>query len=83
MASLKPSTSSRHLSTEEVLALLEPEEWEVDDPNEVLLEGSDEEFEDLDELENGTDNSSNNIQFVNTTAISFRYGRSVPDRGQF
>ena len=80
MASLKPSTSSRHLSTEEVLALLEPEEeWEVDDPNEVLLEGSDEEFEDLDELENGTDTCFDITHFVNTTAISFRYGRSVPD----
>ena len=41
--------AQRHFSTEEVLALLDPED--VDDPQEVLLEGSDEEFDDLEELE--------------------------------
>lgn len=77
--------SSRHLSADEVLALLQPaeekelectmepqseesnsdEEQEViqvgkegcleqlDDPDEVILEGSDEEFDDLDEVEHG------------------------------
>ena len=49
------SRIGRHLSTEEVLALIAPEEeCEVDDPNEVLEEGSDEEFDELDEIENGT-----------------------------
>ena len=40
------------------LALLEPEEdieeeVELDDPHEVIAEGSDEEFDDLEELEEG------------------------------
>ena len=48
----------RKLSLEEVLALLEPEEdieeeVELDDPHEVIAEGSDEEFDDLEELEEG------------------------------
>ena len=46
--------ASRHLSMEEVLAMLEPEEeYELDDPQEIILEGSDEEFSDLEEVENG------------------------------
>ena len=42
--------ANRHFSTEEVLALLVPDE-ELDDPEEVLVEGSDEEFVDLEELD--------------------------------
>ena len=47
---------------EEVLDLLqEEEEWdeeddEVDDRGEILMEGSDDEFEDLEELQYGTVN---------------------------
>ncbi len=47
--------ASRLFSSEEVLALLDPEEdCELDDPQEVIMEGSDEEFSDLDEVEDGT-----------------------------
>lgn len=46
---------SRQLSTEEVAALLFLDDPEgLDDPEEVLVEGSDEEFDDLDEIEEGT-----------------------------
>lgn len=42
--------ASRLFSAEELLGMMEDEEEdEVDDPNEVLAEGSDEEFDDLDE----------------------------------
>ena len=46
---------SRQLSTEEVVALLtSEEEFDLDDPQEVIMEGSDEEFDYLEESENGT-----------------------------
>ena len=50
--------ASRKLSLEEIMALLggeeeEEVEEEVDDPQEVIIEGSDEEFDVLDENENG------------------------------
>lgn len=51
--------TQRHFSTEEVVALLDPEE--VDDPQEVFMEGSDEEFDDLEDLENG--NTFSNVNF--------------------
>ena len=51
--------ASRHYSTEEVVGLLEGDMKEdIDDPQEVVMEGSDEEFEedleDLDQTEDGT-----------------------------
>ena len=47
--------ASRCYSREEVVGLLDSDdEEEVDDPQEVFMEGSDEEFDDLDEIENGT-----------------------------
>ena len=54
--------ASRTLSLDEVLALLDPEEVEdgqepLDDPCEVLLEGSDEEFDGLAEVEDQADGS--------------------------
>ena len=46
--------ASRHFTLEEVAALIQAEDdSDVDDPNEVLLEGSDEEFDELDEFEEG------------------------------
>ena len=90
--------SSRHLSADEVLALLQPAEEEelewteelllddsdseeeqvvtqageedclemVDDTEEVFMEDSDEEFDDLDEIEHGM-----MITFVNTLSLNF------------
>ena len=53
--------ASRVYTREEVLGLLDyDEEQDIDDPQEVVMEGSDEEFEDLDEIENGTDTNTNN-----------------------
>ena len=54
--------ASRKLSLEEVMALLGGEEEDsveedVDDSQEVIMEGSDEEFDVLDESENGIYNN--------------------------
>ena len=50
--------ASRSYSTEEVVSMVYcSDEEEMDDPHEIVMEGSDEEFggvEDLDEIENGT-----------------------------
>ena len=57
--------ASRCYSTEEVMDLLDSDvEEELDDPQEVIMEGSDEEFdgpEDLYKMENGTN--------INTTML--------------
>ena len=46
--------ASRHFTLEEVAAMITAQDDDdVDDPNEVILEGSDEEFDDLEELEDG------------------------------
>lgn len=46
--------ASKTFTTEQVLAFLEAEEdCEEDGGQEVFMEGSDEEFDDLDELEDG------------------------------
>ena len=46
--------ASRLYSMEELLALIpEDEEAELDDPNEVMVEGSDEEYDDLEDYDIG------------------------------
>ena len=53
---LATGMASRVYSREEVLGLLDcNEEQDTDDPQEVVMEGSDEEFEDL---ESGTDTNT-------------------------
>ena len=45
--------ASKRFTTEEVLAHLDAEDSEEDDRLEIFMEGSDEEFDDLDEIEYG------------------------------
>ena len=45
--------ASKRFTTEEVLAFLDAEDSEEDDRQEIFMEGSDEEFDDLDEMEYG------------------------------
>ena len=45
--------ASRNFSLDEVLSLMEHEEdLEIDDPQEVILGGSDKEFDDMEDIEN-------------------------------
>ena len=58
---------TRYYSREEVVGLLDSEELQdMDDPQEVVMEGSDEEFEDpqdLDEIENGIGTDTKSFEY--------------------
>ena len=45
--------ASKRFTTEEVLEFLDAEDCEEDDRQEIFMEGSGEEFDDLDEMEYG------------------------------
>ena len=53
--------------------MLDPEE--VDDPEETLMKGSDEEFDDLEDLENGNTFSSELQLTFSTVTTSYRVGK--------
>ena len=61
--------ASKKCTTEEVLAFLDAKDCEEDDRQEIFMEGSDEEFDDLDEMEYG-------IIFIISFYITLPYRRA-------
>ena len=55
---------ARKYSAEEVLELLDEEETGFDDPQEIIMDGNDEEFDDLDDLEECELENGNKDEFA-------------------
>ena len=67
---------ARQLSAEEVVQLLEDDDVEFDDPQEVLMDGSDEEFGDIDELNDMKLDHGNNF-ILGILVIFLNFSRCI------